>query len=569
MNRTILKASRRKRVQTNNILIISGLGVYAAYLFIYSGFYHDDAFISLRYALNWQNGHGIVWNPGEYIEGYTNFLWVISSALLSSLPGVTLVIATKVMGCAACLGTLIFMGRYKGGKYIYASLLLATNGCYALWSTGGLASSAFASLGGICTILALEYSPEKKSVRRLGLLLASLSMLRPEGLLFFVLIFLYVMCVVKDRKGAKTIAKAFILVYAPYYLWRYVYYGYSLLPNTYYAKSGFDIINLKSGLRYLQHFLEAFGFPLAVFIFVTNIRKFIRNNILTFSILAAYLLHVIHVGGDHMPGYRFMVHVMPVMYIFVAEGFQNLEINKKQRKTLKLFILILNIAASLGITSMSLHIKGNFISNKKLLSLEDRNTRRTRILYDELTMFEDPASFYGSIYGRYMAENWPKNSLVALNTAGSTPFYSGLRSIDMLGLSDGVIAKGPMPKRRLKWQYIPGHVRGNGSYVLSRKPDYIIAGSAMGSSSAWFLSDLELLENRSFYDAYSYNVVLIESKHRSKLRKYAELGVPGNIFFKLSEMLYKNIEGIEDFPKPYISEIPDYLLLRYFAKRDR
>ncbi|MFT5442480.1 MAG: arabinofuranosyltransferase, partial [Myxococcota bacterium] len=40
-------------------------------------FLGDDAFISFRYAKNLAMGHGIVWNPGEYVEGYTNFLWVL------------------------------------------------------------------------------------------------------------------------------------------------------------------------------------------------------------------------------------------------------------------------------------------------------------------------------------------------------------------------------------------------------------------------------------------------------------------------------------------------------------
>ena len=37
----------------------------------------DDAYISYRYALNFVQGHGLVYNPGEPVEGYTNFLWTI------------------------------------------------------------------------------------------------------------------------------------------------------------------------------------------------------------------------------------------------------------------------------------------------------------------------------------------------------------------------------------------------------------------------------------------------------------------------------------------------------------
>ena len=37
----------------------------------------DDAFISFRYAKNLANGSGLVFNSGERVEGYTNFLWTL------------------------------------------------------------------------------------------------------------------------------------------------------------------------------------------------------------------------------------------------------------------------------------------------------------------------------------------------------------------------------------------------------------------------------------------------------------------------------------------------------------
>jgi len=35
----------------------------------------DDAYISFRYVRNFVEGRGLVFNPGERVEGYTNFLW--------------------------------------------------------------------------------------------------------------------------------------------------------------------------------------------------------------------------------------------------------------------------------------------------------------------------------------------------------------------------------------------------------------------------------------------------------------------------------------------------------------
>src|SRR5215212_3588570 len=41
----------------------------------------DDAYISFRYAYNLVEGHGLVFNEGEYVEGYTSLLWTLLMAL--------------------------------------------------------------------------------------------------------------------------------------------------------------------------------------------------------------------------------------------------------------------------------------------------------------------------------------------------------------------------------------------------------------------------------------------------------------------------------------------------------
>ena len=40
----------------------------------------DDAYITFRYARNLADGLGLNFNPGEVVEGYTNFLWVVLMA---------------------------------------------------------------------------------------------------------------------------------------------------------------------------------------------------------------------------------------------------------------------------------------------------------------------------------------------------------------------------------------------------------------------------------------------------------------------------------------------------------
>ena len=41
----------------------------------------DDCFITLRYADHLSSGHGLVYNPGERVEGFSSPLWVVLSSL--------------------------------------------------------------------------------------------------------------------------------------------------------------------------------------------------------------------------------------------------------------------------------------------------------------------------------------------------------------------------------------------------------------------------------------------------------------------------------------------------------
>src|SRR5688500_8621142 len=46
----------------------------------------DDAMISMRYAHNFAQGHGLVWNAGEYVQGFTNLGLTLVMALFHLLP---------------------------------------------------------------------------------------------------------------------------------------------------------------------------------------------------------------------------------------------------------------------------------------------------------------------------------------------------------------------------------------------------------------------------------------------------------------------------------------------------
>src|SRR5437870_9145345 len=93
--------------------VLAALGTLAGFLWLTlacSPFVIDDAFISFRYAENLVRGYGLVYNPGERVEGYTNFLWVLLIAGFHAL-GADSLSAAKVLGALANASTLILVGN--------------------------------------------------------------------------------------------------------------------------------------------------------------------------------------------------------------------------------------------------------------------------------------------------------------------------------------------------------------------------------------------------------------------------------------------------------------------------
>ena len=73
-------------------------------------FLGDDSFISFRYAKHLAEGQGLVWNPGDRVEGYTNFLWVLLMAAGLSV-GIAPEGAPMALGVASGLGLLAAIDR--------------------------------------------------------------------------------------------------------------------------------------------------------------------------------------------------------------------------------------------------------------------------------------------------------------------------------------------------------------------------------------------------------------------------------------------------------------------------
>lgn len=83
--------------------------LHASYYYNYTS---DDAFIIFRYSENWADGHGFVYNTGEKVEGYSNFLWVLLIGLIMR-GGLDPIVSVKVVGIVSTLGTFFILTKFS------------------------------------------------------------------------------------------------------------------------------------------------------------------------------------------------------------------------------------------------------------------------------------------------------------------------------------------------------------------------------------------------------------------------------------------------------------------------
>ena len=184
----------RKRIYLSLILLIIVLfGTLASIFYTYTV---DDAFITFRYARNLVAGLGPVFNPGERVEGYTTFLWMLLMSAGLAL-GVDPVVLSKVLGLTcglATIGVTMAMARHTSHTpwrvAILAGLLLAASVDLALNSVTGLETTFFTLL--ITVAIARQMHEDQRVGWPFSSLLFGLAALtRPEGLVLGGLSWLY------------------------------------------------------------------------------------------------------------------------------------------------------------------------------------------------------------------------------------------------------------------------------------------------------------------------------------------------------------------------------------------
>ena len=434
----------------------------------YYDYLADDAFISFRYVQNFVRGHGLVYNIGERVEGYTNFLWVILLSLPARI-GLDVVGFSRVLGTLFSLVTIVALYafsrlRCRMGLFIslIAPALLISNAAYAVWAPSGMETLLFTFLV-FLAFYAFVNEWETNDHRPLSAFLFALAALtRPEAILLFTVSALFK--VGKDFRSRKRVSQesliwvgVFLTMYVPYFIWRWQYYGW-LLPNTFYAKVGGGYYVILRGLFYCVKFISAFG---GLLIFALPLALFLDRRVpfwvwYALALSLAFIAYIVYVGGDALVCSRFFVPTLPLIYLLVQAGFRRIAT----------CFAVSSIGARRG------HLIAGLLAAAMVVGTLNASYNIRRDPYADVVQDREIVKNLTRI-GQWLKQSSQPGDSIALYVAGAIPYYSELYTIDMLGLTDVHIAHREMPNMGYG---SAGHEKRDWDYVLSKNPTYIMTG---------------------------------------------------------------------------------------------
>jgi hypothetical protein len=421
-------------------LIVPSVVLYCGLCIRIFGFVVDDAYISFLYAKTFVEHYQLCPGPGRYIQGYTNFLYVVLCAVLYALVSPdSLEAAAKILMLIAGGGTIILVGvilRNMGVSWWASAPTLAwlsTNTPFIVWTMGGLETP----------LVCLEYAA------------GCLAMLRqPRNVLLFFVVFLagaltrldatiflsFLLCgiLLHERNTQPRNLLCFLAivigVLAAYFAWAHSYYG-SFLPQSFHAKATKTITEIISrtsyeGVSYFADFLAVnqhwAGFVAIVIVSVASLRsrRGTESRVDERGLLwgaagtFAYSAYVISQGTVHMAfTFRLYVPLIPIMAIYLGLALDMLSDRTKYsaiRWFLGLGLTFLALISNL-VTYQHAYYENMLLSDSSLIDFAHRKRMSIRSFIEGAETWK--------LAARQIAEVVPGSARVYSDTAGMVPYF--------------------------------------------------------------------------------------------------------------------------------------------------
>ncbi|MEI7901393.1 MAG: hypothetical protein WCK89_14180 [bacterium] len=429
-----------------------GLGVLIAGALVLAWanrFVQDDAFISFQYARNLAEGHGLVWNVGERVEGYTNFLWTVcltpawlwgfdpagfAYALSLAATGVTLLMSYRL--------TLALGARREAG--LLCVFLLATNYSFSCYGTGGLETQFVTAWVLTAAWLLMRPYGDRRSLWTMvaaGVASACAVMTRMDAVILLGPFWAWQAVGAWRQKAGRqwwaliTGGLAATVPIVLWLVWRHSYYG-AWVPNTFFIKSAG--VSWLRGTYYVGLFYLVYGFWLVVPACMRGLPRLVVTPVAVCA-GAGWLLwnvYVVVIGGDFME-FRMMIPALPLAFACVAGG-----VVHGCRTQLGRVLLVVALVMCSG-----------FHGKMQIVYPGIQSIRELKAYFVE---WQEVAG----MLSRHLGEG-RKAVKIAVTAAGIIPYDTRCPTLDLLGLNDrGIARSGERVESVNRWLgNRPGHVR--------------------------------------------------------------------------------------------------------------
>ncbi len=429
------------------------VAILLAHICYYFPYTPDDTFISMRYAQRLVQGHGLTWNDGEYVEGYSNPLWVLLSAGLNYL-GMALLYAVQSLSIAFTLLTLTAFSHYRktnsvpNAAFALSMLVYALSAPVAIWAVGGLEMPLVMFLFAwvLTGARTLNEASRTCTAVKTGIALGLICLTRPEGPVYTaVTAIAFILTAALPLKLRVRTAAIFCFTSFAFFCallaFRHNYYG-TWVPNTVLAKVAFSSVRFFSGVEYAVKAILSF-IPILWFIHHMS-SKTRHNRHQSFLLYVAILLSlaIVFAGGDWLLGYRAFVPVIPVIILLLMESTRRLD-----------------LASSAKVTAVILCFT--------LIQFIDKDNLNARLGRSWVPNVLTP------IAEQLRKDYGDKNPLIAVFTAGAIPYYTQFPTLDVYGLNDTYLTQHRHEQKDFG-HGIVGHDLFDVDYIKSRKPDLLV-----------------------------------------------------------------------------------------------
>ena len=468
----------------------------------YAGVVIDDAFVTYRHALHLVRGQGFTCNVGERVEGTSSALF----ALFLALP---IALGADPYRLAACLGSLLFAGctvlayvvvrtvigegrsRQLG---LVAAALTAASARLAFHSQTGMETLAYSTLllAGIWLHLRTVEGTERGA--RWAFVMGLAACTRPEGVCFFVLLFLLGL-IRRCRTpglGRQVLRElgAFLVVWGPLVAFRLLYFGH-FMPTSVHAKRGATDWAWHASMRAAMRGLLQGPAAQTFYAYVTShaLATALLCGTLLLSatryagvVITAMTLGcaatLIWNGGDWMPYERLLVPSLPLLAVGVALGLRGLLFHDEQRGR---FGHSPSLLVTLAITGLIGWHDGQPLDKEKATAVELADARH---LGEELSRLRRA------------------DDVVASEMAGILPYYWGAPTLDLFGLCDPYVAEHGQVQ-------MLGTGRIDHAYVASHRPTFY-AFESLTMAASFYQGDF-FIPYRNDYDLLEFTYGFFKS----------------------------------------------------------